>query len=141
AHPEKFRSQSAEVQKTLLQSTQKPIGSHWLRPRLKDVAVKTNVIIDSVQIVDGRLKLTLNRNETVWCDHVLLATGYQIDGSRYPILDPSLRKAIRLTEDGYPILTTGLETSVPGLYMAGVIAEKTLGPTLRFVTGTCNAGP
>jgi len=25
--------------------------------------------------------------------------------------------------------------------MAGVIGEKTLGPTLRFVTGTSNAGP
>ncbi|HYR44534.1 MAG TPA: hypothetical protein VER98_16005, partial [Terriglobia bacterium] len=45
------------------------------------------------------------------------------------------------TEDGYPVLTPSLETSVPDLYMAGVIAERTLGPTLRFVTGTSNAGP
>ena len=39
------------------------------------------------------------------------------------------------------MLTTGLETSAKGLYMVGVVAEKTLGPTLRFVTGTWNAGP
>jgi len=52
-----------------------------------------------------------------------------------------LQKEIQLTVDGYPVLTTGLETSVPGLFMVGVIGERTLGPTLRFVTGTSNAGP
>jgi len=39
------------------------------------------------------------------------------------------------------VLQTSLETSVPGLFMTGVVAERTLGPTLRFVTGTNNAGP
>jgi thioredoxin reductase len=48
---------------------------------------------------------------------------------------------VQQTADGYPVLTTGLQTTVDGLYMAGVVAEKTLGPTLRFVTGTSNAGP
>ena len=57
-------------------------------------------------------------------------------------LAPSLESQhIQKTADGYPVLDTSLQTSVKGLYMAGVIAEKTLGPTLRFVTGTSNAGP
>ena len=71
----------------------------------------------------------------------MLATGYKIDISRYQILDSSLRRQIRRTQDGYPVLDTNLQTSVQGLYMAGVVGEKTLGPTLRFVTGTSNAGP
>jgi len=57
------------------------------------------------------------------------------------MLDEELRKQLRKNADGYPALTTGLETSVDNLYMTGVIGEKTLGPTQRFVTGTMNAGP
>jgi hypothetical protein len=72
---------------------------------------------------------------------VVLATGYRIDISKYSILDNSLRNSIKTTPDGYPELTTSLQASVENLYMAGVIGEKTLGPTLRFVTGTSNAGP
>jgi len=74
-------------------------------------------------------------------DFVVLATGYKIDISRYSILDRSLKQLIQKTPDGYPVLDTNLQTSVNGLYMAGVVGEKTLGPTLRFVTGTSNAGP
>jgi thioredoxin reductase len=74
-------------------------------------------------------------------DFVVLATGYRIDISRYQILDSSLKRQIQRTPEGYPLLDTNLQTSVTGLYMAGVVGEKTLGPTLRFVTGTSNAGP
>ena len=71
---------------------------------------------------------------------MVLATGYVIDVSRYQLLDESLKRELKI-ENGYPLLTASLETSIPGLYMAGVVAERTLGPTLRFVCGTFNVGP
>src|SRR5207253_4700382 len=54
---------------------------------------------------------------------------------------PILRRNILRAPDGYPSLTMNLQTSIQGLYMVGVVAERALGPTLRFVTGTSNAGP
>jgi thioredoxin reductase len=93
-----------------------------------------------VDPVSDGLRLTLTDGTTETVDRVVLATGYRIDISKYHIVDPSLRQAID-AKDGYPVMSMGLETSVPGLYMAGVIGERTLGPTLRFVTGTSNSGP
>jgi len=140
AHPDKFRRQSPDVQEALLKSVKKPIGSHWLRKRLKDVRVRTTTTVTKVSVVGNGLEFRLSDGSVERFDNVVLATGYKVDISQYPLLEESL-KAEMLTEDGYPVLTTGLETSIPGLYMAGVIAERTLGPTLRFVTGTSNAGP
>jgi thioredoxin reductase len=140
AHPEKFRRQSPEEQEAQLRICRMPIGAYWLVPRLKDVPVKTCVNVSAVEVVKDRLRLTLTDGTTEVVDRVVLATGYKIDVSKYGILDATLQQQIQ-TNDGYPILTTGLETTVSGLYMAGVVAERTLGPTLRFVTGTSNAGP
>jgi thioredoxin reductase len=96
--------------------------------------------VERVELAEKRVKITLSDGTTTRVDRVVLGTGYRIDVSKYEMVEPSLRREIQ-TADGYPVLTTGLETSVKGLYMAGVVGEKTLGPTLRFVTGTSNAGP
>jgi len=141
AHPESFRRQTPEVQEQLLKACARPIGAYWLEPRLKDVEVKTSVSVTCATMNGKGLMLELSNGTSDHVDFVVLATGYKIDISRYPILDRSLSQQIQKTPDGYPVLDTNLQTSVKGLYMAGVVGEKTLGPTLRFVTGTSNAGP
>lgn len=141
ADPEKFRRQSLEAQEQLLKDCARPVGAYWLEPRLKDVQIKTSMTVTKVEEVGGRLSVFLSDGSVEPFDNVILATGYKIDISRYGILDPALLAKIQQTTDGYPILNTGLQTSVPGLYMTGVVGERTLGPTLRFVTGTNNAGP
>jgi hypothetical protein len=65
----------------------------------------------------------------------MLATGYQVDISRYEFLDPGLLKALRVN-DGYPELMDGLESSVPGLHFLGAPAARSFGPLCRFVAGT-----
>lgn len=140
AIPEKFRKQPVAVQESLLADATKPRGAHWLRPRLAGVPIKTGVEVRDVQVIDGGLRLSLSDGSQEHVQRVVLATGFHIDVTRYGMLDASLHASIR-TRGGYPELTTGLETSVPGLYMTGVVGERTLGPTLRFVTGTSNAGP
>jgi FAD-dependent urate hydroxylase len=141
AHPEKFRRQPPEVQAQLLKDCARPVGAYWLEPRLKGVEVRANVTIRTAEPVGNGLRLTYSDGSAEQVDRVVLATGYKIEMSRYPVLDDTLKKQIQQTADGYPILQTSLETSVPGLFMTGVVGERTLGPTLRFVTGTNNAGP
>jgi hypothetical protein len=78
------------------------------------------------------LKLENGKQELV--DHVLLATGYRIDISRYPFLPAQVMKSIRRVE-GYPQLTQGFESSIPGLYFLGAPAAWSYGPLMRFVAG------
>ena len=141
ADPDLFRRQTPEVQEKLLRDCARPIGAYWLEPRLEGVRVKTGVSVARVAIDGTGMRLELSDGTTDRVDFVLLATGYRIDISKYHILDSSLHQRVRKTSDGYPVLDTSLQTSVSGLYMAGVVGERTLGPTLRFVTGTSNAGP
>ena len=86
-------------------------------------------------------KVPISHGTAPWADRVILGAGDRVDISRCRIVDQSLSQRVERTTEGYPVLTTGLETSVKGLYMVGVVAEKTLGPALRFVAGTWNAGP
>ncbi|MCZ2147238.1 MAG: FAD-dependent oxidoreductase [Bryobacterales bacterium] len=141
ADPVKFRRQSPEVQQALLKDVTTPRGAYWLPSRLQGVPVKAGVSVTSVERAGDALKLTLSDGSTDLVHLAVLATGYRIDISKYHILDDCLKQAIQKTADGYPVLATNLQTSVKGLYMAGVVAERILGPTLRFVTGTSNAGP
>lgn len=141
ANPELFRRQPSEVQEQLLRACARPIGAYWLEPRLENVRVRTGVNVATAAIAGTGLKLELSDGSTDSVDFVVCATGYRIDISKYQILDNSLQQQIQKTSEGYPVLDPTLQTSVPGLYMAGVVGEKTLGPTLRFVTGTSNAGP
>jgi cation diffusion facilitator CzcD-associated flavoprotein CzcO len=140
ADPDKFRRQFPRIQTYLARSVTKPIGAYWLPPRIRSLPLKTDVQVAHVELAGNRLKITFSDGTTTRVDRVVLGTGYRIDVSKYEILAPSLRREIQ-TAGGYPVLTTGLETSVNGLYMVGVVGEKALGPTLRFVTGTSNAGP
>jgi FAD-dependent urate hydroxylase len=68
-------------------------------------------------------------------DHLLFATGYRIDISRYSFLSSQLLDDIDRV-GGYPQLNSGFESSVPGLYFLGAPGAASFGPLLRFVSGT-----
>jgi hypothetical protein len=68
-------------------------------------------------------------------DHVILATGFRVDISRYQFLSQALLGQLR-TMDGYPVLKRGLESSIPGLHFLGKPASWSFGPLLGFVSGT-----
>jgi hypothetical protein len=64
----------------------------------------------------------------------VLGTGFRPDIARYPFLDRDLVRAVR-SIDGYPVLNSGFESSVAGLYFLGAVAAGAFGPLLRFVAG------
>ena len=66
--------------------------------------------------------------------HVIAATGYKVDIERLTFLSKDIRSAIRQT-DGSPVLSRRFESSVPGLYSAGIAAANSFGPVMRFAFG------
>ena len=113
----------------------RPAGAQWLRPRLRKVRISTGRKIVTAEKLDRRIKLALSDGSHRTIDHVILASGYRVDISRYDFLAPELVAAIRCMQ-GYPILGLGLESSVPGLHFVGASSAWSYGPLMRFVSGT-----
>ena len=67
-------------------------------------------------------------------DHVLLCTGYDIDVAKLPFLTAPVLRGVA-TEDGFPLLGRGYESSAPGLHFIGASAMRSYGPLMRFVWG------
>jgi hypothetical protein len=85
--------------------------------------------------VGERLIVTLTDGTNQTVDHVLLATGYQVDVSRYSFLASELLRSLRCVA-GYPQLGAGFESSIQGLHFLGAPAAWSFGPLMRFVSGT-----
>jgi FAD-dependent urate hydroxylase len=113
----------------------RPAGAPWLIPRLPGVTITTSTSVVSAAEVNGELQLKLDDGTEKRVDHVLLGTGYRVDISKYEFLCDSLLRDIKQI-DGYPDLSAGLSTSVPGLHFTGATAARRFGPLLYFVTGT-----
>lgn len=113
----------------------RPAGSGWLRPRLQTVLIHTGMTITAAKPSGERLKIGLSDGAVRLVDHLLLATGYAVDVARYPFVTPELLRGLRMVA-GYPLLTAGFESSVPGLYFVGAPAAESFGPLMRFVAGT-----
>src|ERR1700684_4569765 len=66
--------------------------------------------------------------------HVIAATGYKVNVERLAFLDSGIRSKLKCV-DGTPILSSNFESSVPGLYFAGITAANSFGPVMRFAYG------
>ncbi len=81
----------------------------------------------SVQAADG------SKREIV-TEHIIAATGYRVDLERLKFLNAEIRSKLRLSS-GSPVLSSSFESSMPGLYFAGVAAANSFGPVMRFAFG------
>jgi hypothetical protein len=93
---------------------------------------------ERAEVVDGKVQLTLrgadgNARELV-ADHVIAGTGYKVDMERLQFLSPEIRRNVVLAGSA-PVLSPDFESSVPGLYFAGLAAANAFGPVLRFAFG------
>jgi hypothetical protein len=117
-----------------------PAGAAWLRPRLSGVAITLGRQLSKIEAGSGGLSITIDDGTRRDVDHLMLATGWQVDVARYPFFDDGILDSLR-RQNGYPVLTTGLESSVPGLHFVGAPASASFGPIMRFVVGTWYAAP
>ena len=138
--PDVFRRMPRATQPEIGVRCIRPAASFWLKHRVADVQLTTGRSVTSAVSANGGLQLTLDDGSRREIDHAVLATGYRIDLSKYGFLGPELLRSVRLV-NGYPSLTTGLESSVPGLHFMGATAATTFGPVMRFITGSWYCAP
>jgi FAD-dependent urate hydroxylase len=134
ARPDLYRMLPRWLQDSWRAKSVRANGVGWLKPRLRDVKVSTGRAVLSAVACGSQVELKLSDGSERIVNHVLLATGYQIDVRKYEFLSQSLTSAIRLI-NGYPVLGRGFESSVPGLHFLGAPAVYSYGPLMRFVAG------
>jgi thioredoxin reductase len=110
-------------------------GSPWLVPRLGSVILTTGRTVVSARAMNSEVNLRLDDGTERRVDHVLLGTGYRVDLSSYRFLPSTLLSQVQ-QDGGYPVVTAGFHSSVPGLHFIGAAAAKSFGPLLYFVAGT-----
>ncbi|WP_308311364.1 NAD(P)-binding domain-containing protein [Streptomyces sp. D2-8] len=135
-----YRRLPAPLRMELLRTVPRPSGAWWLKERAAGrfpvLCGRTLVRAEpGYGVVRLRLLDEYGRPEDIVVDHVLAATGYRVDIRRLDLLDPGLRQSLRVFA-GAPVLTSGFESSTPGLYFTGLAAAPSFGPLLRFVAGT-----
>lgn len=135
ALPDLFRRLPRGLQERVARRAIRPAGAAWLPARLASVPIETGRTVVSAAPAGERLRLRLDDGSDRCVDHVLLATGYRVDVTRYAFLAPALAREVRRS-DGYPTLTPGFESSVAGLHFLGAPAALSFGPLMRFVSGT-----
>ncbi|HLN03157.1 MAG TPA: NAD(P)-binding domain-containing protein [Bryobacteraceae bacterium] len=102
------------------------------------VGLHTGLRIGSASVENDRVHLQLNNGDgiprTVSADHVIAATGYQVDLRRVAFLDSDVWMGIRSLGRA-PILSANFESSMPGLYFIGAASANSFGPMMRFAYG------
>jgi cation diffusion facilitator CzcD-associated flavoprotein CzcO len=139
AKPGAVRLMPAGLRGRIDRVSTRPAGASWLPKRLERVPIRTG--IETVRASGARdsVHLTLSEGSEQCVNHVLLATGYKVDLSRYAFMPPQLVERVDCV-NGYPRLSSRFETSLPGLHMVGAPAAWTFGPLMRFVAGSEFAG-
>jgi FAD-dependent urate hydroxylase len=136
--PDAFRllPESVRVNKAL--TVLGPKGAWWLRDRVEGVLeVMTGRHLRSAESQGSGVLLQLDGPErtSVAADHVIAGTGFRIDMSRLTFLAAEIQAGLA-TRAGCPLVNRAGESAVPGLYFAGAPTMVSLGPGVRFISGT-----
>ena len=93
--------------------------------------------IENAEVHGNRVHLMLNgqgvRREHA-ADHVIAATGYEVDLQRLTLLSEAIVSKMRAIHHA-PVLSPYFETSVPGLYVVGFASKYSFGPVMQFACG------
>jgi thioredoxin reductase len=135
ARPNLFRQLPRKPQQRIAYRSIRPAAAGWLFSRSRQIRMITGCQVISALPTANRIEIQLDDGSKRTIDHVMLGTGYRVDVAHYPFISAELIKALRQVE-GYPILNSAFESSVPGLYFVGAPAAHSFGPLMRFVSGT-----
>src|SRR6266702_7767530 len=142
--PALFRYLPLESRHQVVATKWGPTGSAWLVDRLVGKAeFMTGCSVESSTVSDGRVKLVVTGaqgTQSIETDRVISGTGFKADIDRLSMLSEELRKAI-VREKRVPKLNASFETSVPNLYVVGILSAATFGPVMRFMFGAKHAAP
>ncbi len=115
-----------------------PSAGWFVKEKMSRVPCFLGHAPQSAEVVGGKVRLRLRATDgserDILTDHVIAATGYKVDLGRLPFLSDEIRSKIR-TAKGSPVLSPTFESSVPGIYFAGLAAANSFGPVMRFAFG------
>jgi cation diffusion facilitator CzcD-associated flavoprotein CzcO len=140
AAPDVYRCTPEQLRPTISFRCIRPAAAGWLRERTAGLPMTMERSVTAAEPSNGGVRVEFDDGSERRVDHVLLATGYEVDIGRYPFLSPELLARIE-RKNGYPRLRRGLESSVPGLHFVGAPAAGSFGPIMRFVVGSWYAAP
>lgn len=123
----------------IVRRTLGPSGGWFIRDTvMNQVPILLGYTPQGAQVRDGKVHLQLRAQDgterTISADHVIAATGYKVDLERLEFLNSEIRSQLK-TVDRTPVLSSGFESSVAGLYFVGVAAANSFGPVMRFAYG------
>jgi thioredoxin reductase len=130
--PERLRLEA--VRRTL-----GPSGGWFIRDKVVGkLPLHLGCTPQGAEVKNGRVHLTVQAvdgtKREIVTEHIIAATGYRVDLERLKFLNPGIRSQLK-TVGGAPVLSSTFESSMPGLYFAGVAAANSFGPVMRFAYG------
>ncbi len=134
AAPGWFRRLPRQLQNRWAKRSVRPTGAGWLKSRLQHVAMSRGRTVLGAVAMGDKLSVRFDDGSQESVDHLLMATGYRVDITKYNFLSGDLLARVR-TASGYPMLSHGFECSLPGLHFLGAPAAWSFGPLMRFVAG------
>jgi hypothetical protein len=116
----------------------------FMAERIKPVPILYGRSPVGAEIVGDKVRLVVadseDRQSTLDCDHLVVATGYRPDVARMTFLDANLQTKIVSLENA-PVVSLRFESSVSGLYFVGPPVANSFGPLMRFASGAGFAAP
>jgi thioredoxin reductase len=107
----------------------------WLTPRLRPDVVTSRPGTEVAAVAPGEadVTLTLTDGHELTVDRVVFASGYRAQLGKVPYLAGVIDR-ISVT-DGFPDLSPGFETTLPGLHVTGFSSTRDFGPFYGFTKG------
>jgi thioredoxin reductase len=138
-YPNVFHSLPESLRVEAVRRVLGPSGGAFIRDKVEGkVPTVIGYSLDAARVEDGKIHLSLvdasGGKRTVTADHVIAATGYKVNLQKLAFLSDQTRSRIK-TVVGSPVLSSSFESSVPGLYFAGLAAATSFGPVMRFAFG------
>jgi thioredoxin reductase len=129
----------------IVRRTLGPAGGWFMKQRvIGKIPLVLGVVPEAAEIRNDQVYLRLRGRDgstrELVTDHVISATGYKIDMRRMDFLSLKIRSQIKTVENT-PILSSSMESSVPGLYFVGAAAANSFGPVMRFAFGAGFTSP
>jgi hypothetical protein len=107
----------------------------WLKPRIDKSSVKIwpkSRVTSCHRLSTGELAVTLNTEDKIAVDHIILATGYRVNMAQVPFLvRGNLLEKLDI-RNGYPVLDERFQSSLPGLFITSMPATQDFGPFMAF---------
>jgi len=123
----------------LVENTLGPSGGWFIKDKLMGhVPLALGQNVERAEVRNGKVSLHLRAldgsAQELVTDHVIAATGYKVDMERLAFLSAEIRSKV-MCVSGRPVLSSGFESTVPGLYFVGLAAANSFGPVMRFAFG------